>query len=411
MDNDSDKSHRGRAAALAAFKQVDQARAQNAPGGSGAPGTAKPGDDHASALAALILSDQGELGAAAPTKTTPTTVTPATHQTRQPRTTPVGTAPKATSATAKSKVGKDKDAKSKEPKAKDSKAQADKAKAKANDARRTAKSAAGVPINPAVVAPLQGPPTNAAPNSEPNASRWVGRLLPVAIFILVVGVGVRLGDLVVAVQTGVPPVEFSPSFAATARAQSPTAPVSGDTMAAGDSPLPADVMSNIMTQEQTADGPYDFFNVFDGAPEELQTRLSERRKQLEERELAITEQIALLEAIEKRIEGKIAEMQTIRDEINAGLAEQDRRAGEARNAEINRLVTVYQAMKPTEAARIFDTLDLAVLVRVTEQMPENKFAPILAKMAPERATELTRSLALRGEQSQDPADGTASTIQ
>ena len=407
MDNKS--RGRGRAAALAAFKQVDQARAQTAPGGAGTPGATKGEDDQASALAALILSDQGELGA-----TSPAVTTPAGRQVLQPIATttapPAVTAPKTAPAAAKPKANNGKDAKSKNIKAKDSKAQTGKAKAKAKSGHN-AEPAAGVPIDPALVAALQGPATKAVGSPAPSASRWVGRLLPVAIFILVVGVGVRLGDLVMTVQTGAPPLEFSPNFTATARAQAPVASAAGDTMAAGDSPLPADVVSGITTQQQMADGPEEIFNVFEGAPEELQMRLSARRKQLDERELAITEQIALLEAIEKRIDGKIAEMQTIRDEINTGLAEQDRRADEARNAEITRLVTVYQAMKPTEAARIFDTLDLGVLVRVTEQMPENKFAPILAKMTPERATELTRSLALRGEQPQDPADGMATTTQ
>ena len=56
-------------------------------------------------------------------------------------------------------------------------------------------------------------------------------------------------------------------------------------------------------------------------------------------------------------------------------------------------------MKPKDAARIFDTLDLDVLVSVMSQMSERKLSPILASMNPERARTITIMLA---EQKQLP---------
>jgi flagellar motility protein MotE (MotC chaperone) len=50
-------------------------------------------------------------------------------------------------------------------------------------------------------------------------------------------------------------------------------------------------------------------------------------------------------------------------------------------------------MKPKDAARIFDTLDIDILVAVVSKMSERKIAPILGLMDPERAKTLTIMLA------------------
>ena len=52
-------------------------------------------------------------------------------------------------------------------------------------------------------------------------------------------------------------------------------------------------------------------------------------------------------------------------------------------------------MKPKDAARIFEQLDMVVLLDVIERMKERKSAPILAKMKPQRAKEITLELAQR----------------
>ena len=63
--------------------------------------------------------------------------------------------------------------------------------------------------------------------------------------------------------------------------------------------------------------------------------------------------------------------------------------------EIEQLVKIYSAMKPKVAARIFDTLEMPTLVRVIQTMKEAKVAPIMASMAPQKATALTEELTLR----------------
>ena len=54
---------------------------------------------------------------------------------------------------------------------------------------------------------------------------------------------------------------------------------------------------------------------------------------------------------------------------------------------------MYEAMKPKDAARVFDRLGLDVLVPVVQQMNPRKMSEVLAAMAPERAEKLTVALA------------------
>jgi flagellar motility protein MotE (MotC chaperone) len=59
------------------------------------------------------------------------------------------------------------------------------------------------------------------------------------------------------------------------------------------------------------------------------------------------------------------------------------------------LVKIYESMKPKDAARIFEALELPILLDVMERMREAKSAPILAAMDPMKAKEVTSSLAER----------------
>ena len=61
------------------------------------------------------------------------------------------------------------------------------------------------------------------------------------------------------------------------------------------------------------------------------------------------------------------------------------------------LVAIYEKMKPKESARIFDELDIGILLDVFERMKASKSASILAKMKPERAKEITSRIAERRE--------------
>ena len=54
---------------------------------------------------------------------------------------------------------------------------------------------------------------------------------------------------------------------------------------------------------------------------------------------------------------------------------------------------IYEGMKAKDAANIFNTLDIDVLLAVMSRMSERKSAPVLAEMDPERARTVTILLA------------------
>ncbi len=124
---------------------------------------------------------------------------------------------------------------------------------------------------------------------------------------------------------------------------------------------------------------------------ELLQELSRRRDELDQREQTLVQKEGLLAAAEQRIDKKIAELDTIRSDIEALI----KKYNEQEEAEVQRLVKIYEAMKPKDAARIFDQLDMNILLQVVERMAERRVAPILADMSPKRANELTSEIASR----------------
>ncbi len=120
-------------------------------------------------------------------------------------------------------------------------------------------------------------------------------------------------------------------------------------------------------------------------------RLAERREIIEKRERELAVKEGLLQAAEGRIDGKIAQLQDLEQSIESLLAQYD----EKKQGEIEQLVNIYGAMKPKDAARIFDSLEMPILVSVVQSMKESKVAPILAAMSPIKATALTEELTTR----------------
>ncbi len=117
--------------------------------------------------------------------------------------------------------------------------------------------------------------------------------------------------------------------------------------------------------------------------------LSRRREQIEKSEKDLAMREALLKAASQELDRKVQELSNLRKEIEKLLELQ---SGQEQKR-IDSLVKIYEGMKPKDAARIFDTLDLDILVRVLSKMSERKVAPVLAAMNPERARTVTIMLA------------------
>ena len=119
--------------------------------------------------------------------------------------------------------------------------------------------------------------------------------------------------------------------------------------------------------------------------------LAERRQTLDRRESEIAMREGLLEAAENRIEAKLAEMEVIRQEVEGLVRQYD----EQEEHEINSLVKIYETMKPKDAARILQELEMKVLMAIMERMKERATAPVLAAMNADKARMVTTEMARR----------------
>ncbi len=128
---------------------------------------------------------------------------------------------------------------------------------------------------------------------------------------------------------------------------------------------------------------------FTPAEIEVLQRLSGRREALQQRSRQMAMREKILQATEKRIDNKIGELKKLEGRIKGLLLEHDKEAEE----QIKSLVKVYENMKPKEAARIFEELEMDILLDVTERMKEVKMAKVLAAMDPRKAKTLTVRLA------------------
>ncbi len=144
-------------------------------------------------------------------------------------------------------------------------------------------------------------------------------------------------------------------------------------------PLVKDTQGKLVPLEATGDTSEDA----------LIARLGERRAALDQREADIGMRMALLEAAEKRLDERTKELAALEAQV-AQLVDEKQAAEEAG---FKAVVSMYETMKPKDAAKIFDTLKLSVLLKVARAMSPRKMSPILAAMSPEPAQQLTIALA------------------
>ncbi len=121
----------------------------------------------------------------------------------------------------------------------------------------------------------------------------------------------------------------------------------------------------------------------------LLERLGERREAIDARMRELEMRERLLDTAEKKLDSRVGDLKELETKA-AGPG--GKPAGEEAKG-IKNLVIMYEAMKPKEAARVFDRLGLDILVPVVQQMNPRKMSEVLAAMAPDRAEKLTVALA------------------
>jgi flagellar motility protein MotE (MotC chaperone) len=128
-----------------------------------------------------------------------------------------------------------------------------------------------------------------------------------------------------------------------------------------------------------------------GAERELLERLQQRRHELDTRARELDIRESLIKGAEKRLDAKLTELKSVEAQINTDMVKKDK----VEAARLKGLVTMYENMKPRDAAKIFDRLDLKILFDVSTQINPRKMADILAQMSPESAERLTVEIATR----------------
>lgn len=131
---------------------------------------------------------------------------------------------------------------------------------------------------------------------------------------------------------------------------------------------------------------------------EVYDDLMERRQMIEQKEKALDQREALLKAGTEEVNKKVEELTAIRTEIQALLKKQN----SEEEANTFKLVKIYEGMKPKDAAKIFNQLDMDVLLSVVTKMSERKVSPVIALMDPQKARSLTLFLS---EQNKLPGTG------
>ncbi len=129
------------------------------------------------------------------------------------------------------------------------------------------------------------------------------------------------------------------------------------------------------------------------SPAELQVlqSLGARRGQLDQREADLGTQLALMAAAEAKLDAKLKNLTGLKADIQVLMGQ-----AEAKQvAEVDRMVKVFEGMKPKDAAPRLVLLDDVVRLPIAAKMKERALSAVLAQMPPLEAKRLTEALSNR----------------
>lgn len=119
------------------------------------------------------------------------------------------------------------------------------------------------------------------------------------------------------------------------------------------------------------------------------TDLRKRSQELDAREAALRTRESVVAAAAQKLDQRIAELKALQARLEQLGARQHARD----DADWLALVSLYEKMKPRDAARIFNDLDMGVLVKLLDRMNGRRASAILAAMTPDKARDTTDELA------------------
>lgn len=132
-------------------------------------------------------------------------------------------------------------------------------------------------------------------------------------------------------------------------------------------------------------------------PEEVLKSLSQERELVRDQKAQIDKRKSELALAHDKLEIEKSALLELKGSIETLL----KKVEAAQTDDLNRLIAFYENMKPAEAARIMDDLDIEVTILVLATMKPRVAAPIMAKMSPVRARAVSKIIL---ERSQLPGD-------
>lgn len=206
------------------------------------------------------------------------------------------------------------------------------------------------------------------------------RLFPLLMAVAIVALGVRAFDLYTGLELLNAPVQ----------AQEQDSEEAGENADATDA-------ENAVQDEPALAAPTSRPPIVVGLPDdeemELITQLRQRREALEARATELDLQEQLLQSTEKRISDKISQLQLLEDRIKSHL----RLFEEKETEQLQSIVSIYETMKPKEAAPRFEALSLQTQLDLVQLMNPRKVAALMEKMTPQKASVLTTELATKAQ--------------
>jgi flagellar motility protein MotE (MotC chaperone) len=219
------------------------------------------------------------------------------------------------------------------------------------------------------------------------------RLLPLTILVAIILLSLKLIDVREGIafaagnsSSGAPDAQSTASSKTEKSGNPGTAPTGGaasSTAVSGGEDAGAAAAAGFVSIDET--------EPFTEAEIEVLQNLSERREKLESWEMELDTRAGLLEAATNRIDDKVRELKAIEKTVAGLIKTYDAKE----EAKLKSLVKIYESMKAKDAARIFEQLEMPIILDVVERMREAKVALVLAKMGSEKAKTVTTELALR----------------
>lgn len=205
------------------------------------------------------------------------------------------------------------------------------------------------------------------------------RLIPVTMFLAALLLTVKAGEMMTGEATFWARVEIPELHAQQADDAAAAA------VAAGEEPAnPAEQLEQL----EAAPEPLPEFT---RAELDVLQNLRARREALDRREAELDMRESTILAAEHNLESRIEEWKRLKAEVEELTA----RFATAQDEELDTLAAYYEKMKPKDAARVFDTLDLEYLVDIVSRMKAAKVAEIIGGMDTLNAKALTMELAQR----------------